>query len=410
MAYTIAGIDVHKRMLAVVVVDITAGVWEFERTRFGTSSDEMVLLHQWLSERQAREVVMESTAQYWRTVWLELEADFELSLAQAQSNRARRGRKDDFRDAERLVRRHVAGELIPSFVPGPTQREWRMMTRMKVQLLRDRNRLQNQVESLLEQSRIKLATVVSDLLGLSGRRMLRALADGVSDAAQLAQLAHARLEASRQQLEAALRGEISELGRRLLGMYLDHIQLIDEQLEELDQRIAAALSAQQDAVERLAEVPGLGPDSALAIIAEVGPQAATFDSAGELASWVGVCPGQHESAGKNHSRRCAKGNPYLRRLLNQAAHAAVKTKGSFYEALFRRLLPRLGYKPAIWAVAHRLCRLIWKILHQRVRYIEYGEPGCPKTQRRRLQRMARRLRRLGWTVTPPAELTPTPTA
>ena len=407
MSYRIAGIDVHKRMLAVVLVDVAAGAWEFERERFGTSIDEVVRLREWLSERQVRQVVMESTAQYWRTVWLELEADFDLTLAQAQSNRARRGRKSDFRDGERLVRRHVAGELIPSFVPGPEQREWRMMTRMKVQLLRDRVRLQNQVESLLEQARIKLAAVVSDLLGLSGRRILRALAERVSDPAELAQLAHARLEASREQLAAALRGEMSDVGRQLLRMYLDHIQLIDAQLEELDQKIAAALSEQQEAVQRLSEVPGLGLDSSLAIIAEVGPEAATFDSAGELASWVGACPGQNESAEKNHSSRCAKGNPYLRRLLNQAAHAAVKTKGSFFEGLFRRLLPKLGYKPAIWAVAHRLCRLIWKILHQRVRYIEYGDQGSPQTRRRRLQRMARRLRSLGWTLTPPADISAT---
>ncbi len=187
-------------------------------------------------------------------------------------------------------------------------------------------------------------------------------------------------------------------------MYLDHIELIDVQLGTVDQKIASALGVHQDAVVRLAEVPGLGADSAQQVIAEVGPEAATFDSAGELASWVGACPGQNESAEENHSGRCAQGNRYLRRVLNQAAHAAVRKKGSFFEGLFRRRLPRLGYQKAIWAVAHRLCRLIWKILHHGVHDIEYGDQGSPKAQRRRAQRMVRQLRRLGYQVKLPAEL------
>ena len=231
--------------------------------------------------------------------------------------------------------------------------------------------------------------------------MLRALAAGVSDPDELVKLKHYRLRASADELRAALRGSFSATGRELLGMYLDHVELLDAQVAALDGKIAAALRANQDAVVRLAETPGLGADSAQQIIAEVGPRAATFDSAAELASWVGVCPGRNESAEQNHSGRCAKGNSYLRRILNQAAQAAVKTKGSFFEGLFRRLLPRLGYNKAIWAVAHRLCRLIWKILHEGVRYIECGDRGSPQTQRRRLQRMVRQLRNLGYRVEPP---------
>ena len=190
-------------------------------------------------------------------------------------------------------------------------------------------------------------------------------------------------------------------------MYLDHIELFDVQIEQLDQKVTAALSGQQETVLRLAEVPGLGADSAQQIIAEVGPQAATFDSPQELASWVGVCPGQFESADKNQSGRCAKSNRYLRRLLSQAAQSAVRAKGTQFQALFRRLLPRLGYKKAIWAIAHRICRLIWKILHRVVRYIEYGEHGSPKDQRRRAQRMVRQPRKLGYQISeppPPAEI------
>lgn len=401
MSYCIAAIDVHKRMLAVVVADVAAEHWRLERARFGTIVAELERLRAWLQARGVREVVLESTAQYWRTVWWELEGDFRLHLAQAQSNRARRGRKEDFRDAERLLRRFVCGELILSFVPDAEQREWRMMTRMKVQLLRDRVRLQSQIECLLEQARIKLGTVVSDLLGQSARRMLRAMAGGVSDPGELAELKHYRLRASVEELRAALRGRLSATGRELLGMYLDHVELLDAQVAALDLKVAAALRESQDAVVRLAETPGLGADSAQQIIAEVGPQAATFDSAAELASWVGVCPGRNESAEHNRSGRCAKGNSYLRRILNQAAHAAVRTKGSFFEGMFRRLLPRLGFNKAICAVAHRLCRLVWKILHEGVRYIEFGDRGSPQTQHRRLQRMVRQLRTFGYNVEPP---------
>ena len=180
--------------------------------------------------------------------------------------------------------------------------------------------------------------------------------------------------------------------QHLLGLYLDHIELIDRQLEQLDEKIAQALAEDEDAVVRLAEVPGFGADSAQQVIAEVGAQAATFPTAGELASWTGACPGEHESAEQNHSGRSPKGNAYLRRILNQAAQAAVKTKGSFFEAQFRRLVPRLGYNKAIWAVAHRVCRLVWKIPHQGVRYIEYGERVNPKAQQRRVRIMIRKLR------------------
>jgi hypothetical protein len=180
--YKVAGIDVHKRMLAVVITDATAeGEFRFERRKFGTLASDLQELAEWLAAEQVREAVMESTAQYWKPVWRQLEGQCRLELAQAQSNRARRGRKGDFRDAERLVRRHVAGELILSFVPNQEQRLWRTLTRSKQQLRRDRVRLQSQLEALLEDCRIKLASCVSDLLGVSSWRMLGGLAEGETD-------------------------------------------------------------------------------------------------------------------------------------------------------------------------------------------------------------------------------------
>jgi transposase len=173
---------------------------------------------------------------------------------------------------------------------------------------------------------------------------------------------------------------------------------MDGQLAKLNGLIAQAMKPHQEAVIRLAEVPGLGVDSAQQVIAEVGVKAGTFPSAAEFTSWVGTCPGKDESAEVNHSSRSAKGNKYLRRLLNQAAHAAVNKNGSHFQAVFRRLLPRLGYQSAIWAIAHRLCRLVWKILHEGVRFIEQGREPDPKAKKRHARRLAQALRKLGYEV------------
>ena len=294
MPYKLAGIDVHKKVLMVVVIDATTPEEKAERRRFATMSSELRRLSIWLREQGVEEAVMESTAQYWRSVWLELEPYMRLHLAQAFSNRAPRGRKHDFKDAERLVRRRIAQELILSFVPDGEQRTWRNLTRMKLQLTRDRVRLQNQMECLLEEMRIKLSIVVSDLLGASGLRMLRALATGETDPKKLAQLGDARLRCTEEQLVDALTGRVQPMHRAMLGLQLERLQLIDRQMAELNRLIAQAMKPHQEAVMRLAEVPGLGVDSAQQIIAEVGVQASTFPAAAELTSWVGTCPGRRK--------------------------------------------------------------------------------------------------------------------
>ena len=401
ITYFVAGIDVHKRMLAVVIADAgREGEFGFQGRKFGTTPGELKLLRTWLSEQGVREVVMESTAQYWKPVWQELEGHCELFLAQAYSNRAPRGRKRDFADAERLLRRHVAGELILSFVPHPEQRLWRTMTRSKHQLTRDRVRLHSQIESLLEEGRIKLSGWVSDLLGVSSRRMLRALADGETEPAKLAALAAPSLRATPEQLQDALReaATLSMLHREILGLFLARLELIESQIEILDRKTAAALGQYHDAVQRLAEVPGFGIDSAQQIIAEVGPAAASFPSPEQLASWVGVCPGREESAEVSKNNRSPKGNRMMRRLLTQVANAAVNSKGAVFQALYRKLVPRLGHNKAIWALAHRLCRLTWKILHQGVRYIEFGTRPNPQAVQKRANRLLRELRSLGYQV------------
>lgn len=416
MTYRIAAIDVHKKMLAVVVADVAEeGEYHFERRKFDATPDQLHLLAQWLCQQEVEEVVMESTAQYWKPVWGALEQYWKperqkregatkmcgkLHLCQANSNRGRRGRKNDFGDAERMIKRLVARELVLSFVPDAEQWLWRTVTRRKYQVTRDKVRFQNQLESLLEQAHIKLSSLVSDLLGVSARRMLKAIADGETDPAALAGLADYRLRATAEQLQDALGacGQLHAVYRRLLKMALEELKLMEEQIEALDREASDLLQEHQDAVQRVAEVPGFGVDSAIQMIAEVGPAAAAFESEKALSSWVGVCPGEEESAGKSKSTRSPKGNRTMRRLLNQAAHAAIKVKGSIFEVTFRRLQPRLKYQQAIWAIANRLCRLLWMILHKGVRYEERGPEVSAKSKRTRTARMIRELKALGYRV------------
>lgn len=399
MADKVAGIDVHKKVLMVVVIDARTPETKPERRRFATMPSELRRLSNWLQEQGVEEAVMESTAQYWRSVWMELEPHMCLHLAQAFSNRAPRGRKHDFKDAERLVRRLIAKELILSFVPGGEQRIWRNLTRMKLQLVRDRVRLHSQIECLLEEMRIKLSVVVTDLLGSSGLRILHALAQGETDAKSLALLGDERLKCSEEKLIEALTGRTHPMHAQMLTLQLDRLRLLDEQIAKLN----SLIMSHQDVVIRLAEVPGLGIDSAQQVIAEVGVTAATFSSAAEFTSWVGTCPGREESAEQNTSSRSAKGNKYMRRVLNQAAHAAARSKGTHFQAVFRRFLPRLGYQSAVWAIAHRLCRIVWKILHEGVRYVEQGTQSEPKLLIYRAKYLAKQLRKFGYNIqiTPP---------
>ena len=416
MPYRIAAIDVHKRMLAVVVSDVESeGEYRFERRKFGATPGELHVLAQWLVQQEVEEVVMESTAQYWRPVWGTLERYWKparqqregahpmsgtLHLCQAKSNHGPRGRKNDFLDAQRLIRRLVAQELVLSFVPDEAQRLLRTVTRRKHQLTRAKIGFRNQLEALLEQGHIKLSSLVSDLLGVSARRMLKALAEGERDPGVLAGMAERGLRATPEQLRDALgaSAQLNGVVRRLLKLALEELQVIESHIEQLDREAMGLLKGHEEVVQRLAEVPGFGMDSAVQMIAEVGLEAAHFCTEKKLSSWVGVCPGNQESAGESQSTHSPKGNRQMRRLLNQAAQSAVRVKGSIFEVTFQRLLPRLGYKAAIWAIAHRLCRLLWLILHKGVRYEERGPAVSAKSKRTRATRMIRELKKLGYRV------------
>jgi len=389
----VAGIDVHKKMLAVVV---RAPQGEYVQRKFGTTKTEIGHLAAWLQDHQVSEVVMESTAQYWRPVWYGLEAHFKLHLTHPLKTRAPRGRKADFRDARRLADRWHSGDLEDSFIPGAEQRSWRWLTRSRVHLKRMLGVIRNQVEGLLEQGGIKLSAVASDIFGVSGWAILERIAAGESDVDQLVKEARGVLNRKKSKLREALQGKLDPLYRLLLQQHLEQAQLIRQQVEELNQALAEALKEHVAVLCRLTKVPGINLYAAQELVAEIGPGAVAFPSAEQFASWVGVCPGSQETAGVNYSRRSAKGNRYLRRRLCQNAWGAIHTKNTFFAGLFARLKPKIKGKGAAWAVAHRIAKLVWLILHEGVEYVEKGTaPLNPRTLVRKFRRLLREFDRHG---------------
>jgi transposase len=385
----IAGIDVHKRILAVVVRLIRDDKVVYERRTFGTTRQEIEQhLAVWLKHLGVTTVVMESTAQYWRPVWYGLEPHFELHLVNPLRVKAARGKKRDYADAKRLSDRWAAGDLDDSFVPGKEQREWRAMTRARVHMKRKIGVNRCQVEGLLEQGSIKLSSVVSDLFGATGWEILKLIAKGVTDVEVLVKEARGSLRKKEGKLREALAGKLDPTYRLLLKQHMEQVELLRKQVEELNEAIAVAMHSHLPALVRLTKIPGVDLYGAQELLAEIGPKAAVFPTAEQFAGWVGICPGSKESAGVNYSSRSPKGNKYLRRLLCQIAWAAIRTKETFFAGLFGRLKPRIEGKGAAWAVAHRIGKVIWLVLHKEVEYEEKG-PGKISTQT--LNRKFRRL-------------------
>lgn len=396
---SVAGMDIHKKTVVVVVLESMQPDQDYAHGVFGTTQCGLQELVAFLRQHGVTHAAMESTAQYWRPVWMALEGEFPLTLAQARSTRARRGRKWDKADARRIARRLLSGDLTASYVPSPEQRDWRLLSRTQVAMRESSIRLRNQIEVLLEQAQVKLSSVVSDILGKSGRRMLDALTEGIHDPMELARLGDRRLHANRAQLADALSGRFTPAQRIVLKFYLQQIDQIERQVADLDQVLAAALAQHLNAVQRLCEIPGISVRSAQYLVAEIGPRAEAFDSAGKLASWVAICPGQQQSAGVSVSSRSAKGNWMMRRTLSQTAWAAIAAKGSEAARRFRAWRPRLGAPKAAWAVAHYQLRVIWKVLHQGVRYCQREtETLNHRALVARARRALTNLRRLGYIV------------
>jgi len=304
----VAGIDVHKKILAVVIRQEQNGQCEYQKRKFGTTQQEIQHLAAWLQAETVQEVVMESTAQYWRPVWYGLEAHFRLHLTHPLKTKAPRGRKRDFRDAQRLTDRWCSGDLEDSFIPGAEQRSWRWLTRNRVHLKRKIGVICCQIEGLLEQGGYKLAAVVTDLFGVTGWTILDRIVAGETDPEVLGKLAKGALRNKRTQLQEALKGQLEPVYRLLLRQHMDQVRLLRQHIEEINQALAAALKDHTAALARLCRIPGVDLTAAQELLAEIGPRAAAFPSAPQFASWVGVCPGSQESAGVCYSSRSAKGN------------------------------------------------------------------------------------------------------
>jgi transposase len=395
-----AGVDIHKEtVVACRLVPDQAGSVTKEIRTFGTMTPDLLQLADWLQETQTSHVAMEATGVYWKPIWNLLEDQFTLLLVNARHVKAVPGRKTDVKDSEWLADLLRHGLLRPSFVPPRPARELRELTRYRTSLIAERSREANRIQKTLEGANFKLGSVASNVLGVSGRAILDALVAGHTDPALLAELAQGKLRDKRPALERALAGRVAPHLQFLLAHQLSHLDDLDALIETVSAEIAERLRPFDAVRDRLDAIPGIGKTGAEVILSEVGLLVDRFPTAGHFASWIGVCPGNHESAGKRASGRARKGNQALRTHLVQAAHATRRTKGTFLGARYRRLAGRLGSKKAALAVAHSLAIAIYHMLRSGAAYEELGaEHGTTATRDREAGRHRRALERLGYQV------------
>ena len=394
------GLDVHKdSVVACVLVSTGAGAPAKRVRTVGTTTAQLQALGDWLAAQAVTHVAMESTGVYWQPVWNVLEERFRLLLVNAAHVKTFRQRKTDVRDAEWLADLLRHDLLHPSFVPDRQQRERRELTRHRAELVATRSAAVNRLQKTLEGTNLKLGSVITDLLGTSGRAILDALLAGQTDPGQLANLAVGRLRAKLPALEEALVGQITPQQRFLLGQHLAQIDFLDAQIAQVEQAIATHLAPAADLVARLDTIPGVGPRTAEVLVAEVGSDVERFPSADHLTSWAGVCPGQDESAGKRRSGKTRKGNRALRAALTEAAKAAGRTRDTALGRRYRRLKERLGAKKATIAIARHILEIVYYLIKEGTPYREPAPTTRGPLTRRSAQRdHVRALQDLGFHV------------
>jgi transposase len=397
-----AGLDVHKDTVVVCVRrrDAKGKVQQQTRT-FGTMTGPLLALADWLAQEQVTHLAMESTGVYWKPIWNLLEDQFQILLVNAQHIKQVPGRKTDVKDAEWIAQLLQHGLLKASFVPATPQRHLRELTRQRRQLIQAKASVANRIQKVLEDANIKLGSVASDVLGVSGRDMLRALIAGETEPAALAELARRKLRAKIPALRLALEGRVTEHHRFLLQLLLDELTHMEALIARLSARIVEVLPPPlEEAVQRLATIPGIDERAAENILAEIGVDMDQFPSAGHLASWTGMCSGNRESAGKRQSGKTTKGNRWLRATLVQVAWAASHTKNTYLSAQYRRLASRRGKKRALVALGHTILVIIYHLLKKQTTYRELGPDYLDRLDTDRLTRnLIRRLERLGHKVT-----------
>lgn len=391
------GLDVHKKTVVACVI-----VPEGREIRtFGTMTDDLEALAGWLEEREVTHVAMESTGIYWRPIYNVLETfGFEQLVVNAQHMKAVPGRKTDVKDADWIAQLLRHGLLRGSYVPSREERELRELVRYRKSLIRERAAEVNRVQKVLEGANIKLASVASDVLGKSGRAMIEALSAGATDPKALAALARGRLQDKQKELERALRGVVGAHQRMVLAAQLRHISYLDEEIGRLSAEIDERQRPFAEVMERLQTIPGVGQRTAEVILAEVGTDMSRFPTAGHLASWAGVCPGQNESAGKSKSGRTRKGCVSLRESLTEAARAAARTRRTYLAAQYRRIAARRGAKRAAVAVAHTILVIVHHLLSNGGVYTDLGANYFDERDKTAaIKHAVARIARLGFDVT-----------
>lgn len=395
------GLDVHKKVVVACLLRTSPdGSAQKDVRSFSTMTDDLLALADWLAAAGCTHVAMESTSVYWRPIYNLLEGQCEVLVVNAYHIKTVPGRKTDVKDAEWIADLLRHGLLRGSFIPPRAQRHLRDLTRYRTHLVEERARLTNRMQMVLEDANVKLASVVTDVRGVSARAMLEALIAGHTDPVALAELARGRLRTKRDVLARALAGRFTAHHAFLLTEHLGHLDYLEEAMERLSAEIAQRLQPEEEAIALLDTVPGIGRRAAEILLAELGTDLARFPDAKHLASWAGLCPGNAESAGRRLSGRTRKGNRWLRQVLVESAHVAAKTKATYLAARYRRIAARRGKKRALVAVAHTILVMVYHILTRRVPYQELGAAYFDALDRQRVeQRLVRRLERLGYAVT-----------
>jgi transposase len=393
-----AGLDVHKDMVMARVRCVSEPAVDETRS-FATTTGALIELQEWLSSHAVTHVAMEATGVYWKPVWHLLEEHFELVLANAQHIKNVPGRKTDVNDAAWIADLLAHGLISASFVPPKPIQELRDLTRTRKQLVREVSQHSLRIQKTLEDANIKLGSVLSDILGHSGRAILNALIAGETDPERLADLARGNARKKRAELIQALHGRISAHHRRLLKLHLGLIDSLQLALATVDADVGKILPPIQECARLLTTMPGVSELTAHVLVAEIGVDMARFPTAGHLLSWATMCPRNDESAGKRRSTRTRKGAPWLKTALVTAAWAAVRVKGSYLQAQFLRLKARRGAKKAILAVAASMLNAAWHMLKDRVEYKDLGADHFARRDRSKaIRRLLRRLNDLGCEV------------
>ncbi len=393
------GLDVHKKIVVACLCTPGGSARRTKEVRtFGTMTRDLLQLADWLAAAGCTHVAMESTGSYWKPVYNILEATCTVLVVNAQHMKAVPGRKTDVKDAEWIADLLRHGLLRPSFIPDREGRDLRELTRYRMSLVRERTAEVNRIQKVLEGANIKLASVATNIVGVSGYAMLTAMIAGVDQPAVLADLARGRLREKRDLLEAALEGRMHQHQRFLLNVQLHHLHDLDTTIAQVGEEIDLRLRPFAEATARLMTIPGVGPRTAQTILAEVGADMSRFPSAGHLASWAGLCPGHHESAGKRTSGRTRKGSPWLRGALVEAAQAAGRSKTHLGQR-YHRIAARRGKKRAAVATAHTILIAVYHILGRERVFEDLGVNYFDERRSQRTtRRLVRRLESLGYTV------------